>query len=111
MQASSIINSFYMKFSSLKSFNQKVIATAEKNGFLTSLLGRRRYFPHISSSTPGLRAQAQRQAFNFLIQGSAADVVKTALLRADESLETEKVEASLVMMIHDEMVWDEGGRY
>ena len=106
MQASSIINSFYMKFSSLKSFNQKVIATAEKNGFLTSLLGRRRYFPHISSSTPGLRAQAQRQAFNFLIQGSAADVVKTALLRAEESLDYEKVEANLVMMIHDEMVWE-----
>ena len=106
MQATAIINSFYMKFSSLKSFSQKVIAMAEKNGFLTTLLGRRRYFPHISSSIPGQRAQAQRQAFNFLIQGSAADVVKTALLRAEESLEMEKLEASLVMMIHDEMVWE-----
>ena len=106
MQATGIINSFYMKFSSLKSFSQKVIAMAEKNGFLTTLLGRRRYFPHISSSIPGQRAQAQRQAFNFLIQGSAADVVKTALLRAEESLEMEKLEASLVMMIHDEMVWE-----
>ena len=71
-QASVIITSFYTKFSTLKSFNQKVIAMAEKNGYLTTLLGRRRYFPFISSSNPALKAQAQRQAFNFLIQGSAA---------------------------------------
>jgi len=106
MQATAIINSFYMKFSSLKSFSQKVIAMAEKNGYLTSLLGRRRYFPHICSSNLGLRSQAQRQAFNFLIQGSAADIAKTGLLKAEENLEAENVEAHLVMMIHDEMVWE-----
>ena len=105
-QAATIISSFYTKFSSLRSFNQRVIAKAEKDGFLTTLFGRRRYFPHISSSTPALRAQGQRQAFNFLIQGSAADIVKSAVLRAEESMEVEGVKARLVMMIHDEMAWE-----
>merc|ERR1719233_1694910 len=105
-QAATIINSFYTKFSSLRSFSQRVIAKAEKDGFLTTLFGRRRYFPHISSSIPALRAQGQRQAFNFLIQGSAADVVKSAVLRAEESMEVEGLDARLVMMIHDEMAWE-----
>ena len=66
-----------------------MIAKAEKNGFLTTLFGRRRYFPHISSHNQTLKAQA----FNFLIQGSAADMVKSALLRAEDSLEVEMVDA------------------
>ena len=85
-QAGVVINSFYTKFATLKAFNQKVIGMAEKNGFLTSLLGRRRYFPHISSSNNTFRAQAQRQAFNFLIQGSAADIAKTSLIRAQVTI-------------------------
>jgi len=105
-QAAAIISSFYVKFSSLKSFNQKIIAMAEKNGYLTSLLGRRRYFPNISSTNMGMKCQAQRQAFNFLIQGSAADIAKSGLLKAEENLEAGDVEAYLVIMIHDEMVWE-----
>ena len=104
-QAGVIINSFYNKFSSLKTFHQKVIIMAEEKGYLTSLMGRRRYFPHISSSNHKFKAQAQRQAFNFLIQGSAADIAKTALIRAQEGLSVAGVESELVMMIHDEMVW------
>ena len=104
-QAGVIINSFYTKFSSLKIFHQKVISMAEDKGYLTSLMGRRRYFPHISSLNHKFKAQAQRQAFNFLIQGSAADIAKTALIRAQEALSVAGVDSELVMMIHDEMVW------
>ena len=78
---------------------------AEDKGYLTSLMGRRRYFPHISSTNHKFKAQAQRQAFNFLIQGSAADIAKTALIRAQEALSVAGVDSELVMMIHDEMVW------
>ena len=110
-QAATIINSFYTKFSTLKSFNQRVIGMAEKCGYLTSLLGRRRYFPHITSSNLAFKAQAQRQAFNFLIQGSAADIAKTALIRAQENLAVAGLseDLDLVMMIHDEMVWQGRG--
>lgn len=106
-QSANIIQSFYTKFSTLKVFHQRIISMAEKNGFLTSLLGRRRYFPHIGSSNPAFKAQAQRQAFNFLIQGSAADIAKTALIRAQENIMVAGLESDmdLVMMIHDEMVW------
>ena len=62
-QAASLISSFYLKFSTVRAFNQKIISLAERHGFLTTVLGRRRYFPHISSSNLTFRAQSQRQAF------------------------------------------------
>ena len=105
-QAATLISSFYSKFSSLKTFSQRVIGMAERNGFLASLLGRRRYFPTICSTNPGVKAQAQRQAFNFLIQGSAADIAKTGLIRVEENLAAEQIDSNLVMLIHDEMVWE-----
>ena len=101
-----------------------IFSVAERYGYLTTVLGRRRYFPHISSPNTSLRAQAKRQAFksvhsalaasynnssdyfSFLIQGSAADLAKTALLRSEEKLAEAEVESVLVMMIHDEMVWE-----
>ena len=101
-----------------------IFSVAERYGYLTTVLGRRRYFPHISSPNTSLRAQANRQAFksvhsalaasynnssdyfSFLIQGSTADLAKTALLRSEEKLAEAEVESVLVMMIHDEMVWE-----
>ena len=108
----------------LQIFEKIISRLAERHGYLTTVLGRRRYFPHISSSNTTFRAQAQRQAFksvilwlviiirtsqlyfSFLIQGSAADVAKTGLLRSEEKLAEAGVESVLVMMIHDEMVWE-----
>ena len=75
-QAGAIMSSFYAKFSTLKSFNQRVLGDAARQGFLTSLLGRRRYFPGMTSANQGVRCQAQRSALNFLLQGSAADIAK-----------------------------------
>jgi DNA polymerase I-like protein with 3'-5' exonuclease and polymerase domains len=69
MKAASVIQSFYAKFTELRTFNRAVIERARTQGRLASMFGRRRHFPYISSSNLGLRAQAQRQAFNFLIQG------------------------------------------
>ena len=61
-QAQTLIDSFYVKFSTIRAFNHKISSLAERQGFLTTVLGRRRYFPHISSSDSSLRAQAHRQA-------------------------------------------------
>ena len=60
-QAAALISSFYIKFSTVRSF--QIISLAERHGYLTTVLGRRRYFPHITSSNPTFRAQAERQAF------------------------------------------------
>ena len=62
-QAAALISSFYIKFSTVRSFQQRIISLAERHGYLTTVLGRRRYFPHISSSNPTFQAQAERQAF------------------------------------------------
>ena len=105
-QAGAVISSFYDKFSTLKTFNQRVLGDAARQGFLTSLLGRRRYFPGMKSANQGVRCQAQRSALNFLLQGSAADIAKMGLLAAQARLQGEGVAASLVLMIHDELVWE-----
>lgn len=105
-QAGTIMASFYTKFATLKMFNQRVIAMAEKDGFLSTLLGRRRYFPGIRSSNMGVRSQSQRSAFNFLLQGSAADIAKMGLLAAQDRLQEAGVQAALLLMIHDELVWE-----
>ncbi len=75
VKAASVIQSFYAKFTELRTFNRAVIERARTQGRLASMFGRRRHFPYISSSNLGLRAQAQRQAFNFLIQGGQKAVV------------------------------------
>ena len=90
----------------MKSFNQRVLGDAARQGFLTSLLGRRRYFPGMTSPNQGVRCQAQRSAFNFLLQGFAADIAKLGLLAAQARLQWEGVAASLVLMIHNELVWE-----
>ena len=63
LQAASLITSFYLKFTTVRSFTQRIISMAERHGHLTTVLGRRRYFPFISSNNPTLRSQSQRQAF------------------------------------------------
>ena len=105
-QAGAIMSSFYAKFSTLKLFNQRVLGDAARQGFLTSLLGRRRYFPGMKSGNQGVRCQAQRSALNFLLQGSAADIAKMGLLAAQARLREEGMAATLVLMIHDELVWE-----
>ena len=105
-QAANIMDLFYQRFSLLKSFYRNVISEAKKLGYLTTMFGRRRYFPQINSGNVAIRSQTERQAFNFLIQGSAADIAKTAMIQAEAQLATENIESHLVLMIHDEIVWE-----
>ena len=105
-QAGAIMAGFYTKFATLRAFNQRVLEAAGRDGFLTSLLHRRRYFPGIRAANKGQRAQAQRSALNFLLQGSAADIAKLALLAAQEALRAAGLDTALVLMIHDELVWE-----
>lgn len=105
-QAGAIMAGFYTKFATLRAFNQRVLEAAARDGFLTTLLHRRRYFPGIRAINKGQRAQAQRSAFNFLLQGSAADLAKLALLAAQAALREAGLDTALVLMIHDELVWE-----
>ncbi|XP_063381195.1 DNA polymerase nu-like [Cydia fagiglandana] len=104
-QALSVMSSFNRTFPALKSFGRAVVAKAT-SGALRSLCGRARCFPHISSADATLRAQAERQAVNFIVQGSAADLCKKAMVAVQRRFESTAVTSRLVLQIHDELVWE-----
>ncbi|XP_061713786.1 DNA polymerase nu-like [Cydia pomonella] len=104
-QALGVMSSFNRTFPALKSFGRAVVAKAA-SGALRSLCGRARRFPHIASADPTLRAQAERQAVNFIVQGSAADLCKKAMVAVQRRLESTQVNCRLVLQIHDELVWE-----
>ncbi|XP_005089980.2 DNA polymerase nu [Aplysia californica] len=105
--AKEIMNSFLRKFPAIESFSKKCCEYAEEFGYTETLCGRRRYFTHISHRAPGPRAYAQRQAVNFCVQGSAADICKMAMLAVEEKLrENSHLRARLLLQIHDELLWE-----
>lgn len=99
--AKDLLNRFSEKFPSVGDYRQLVIGVARKYGYVSTIYKRRRYLPDITSRNMALRASAERQAFNTRIQGSAADIIKLAMIRAYERLPKE---AKLILTVHDELV-------
>lgn len=102
-EARNLLDEFSQKFSSVNAYRSKIVG-ATKQGrppFVSTILGRKRYLPDILSRNPGLRAAAERQAFNTRIQGSAADLIKLAMVRAHDSLPPH---SKLLLTVHDELV-------
>lgn len=102
--AKDFIARYFERLSRLKEYYQSLVDQARENGFVTTLAGRRRLLPDIRSRNTQLEAQARRQAVNTVIQGSAADIIKMAMLAvaSDETLES--LDARLILQIHDELV-------
>lgn len=100
-EAKKLLSDFSEKFPSVDAYRAKVIGVARNTGYVSTLLKRRRYLPDISSRVPGFRASSERQAFNTRIQGSAADIIKLAMIRAYEKI---PAEARIVLTVHDEIV-------
>jgi DNA polymerase I-like protein with 3'-5' exonuclease and polymerase domains len=100
-EAKKLLNDFSEKFSSVDKYRGRVVGVARNKGYVTTILKRRRYLPEINSRQVGYRASAERQAFNTRIQGSAADVIKLAMIRAHKMIPSE---AKLILTVHDELV-------
>ncbi|XP_075973097.1 DNA polymerase nu-like [Anticarsia gemmatalis] len=101
--------SFNRTFPSLKSFGRRVVwECSQAGGRLSTLSGRARHFAHINSKDFALKSHAERQAVNFIVQGSAADICKMAMILTEAELRsaTPPVDAHLVLQIHDELVWE-----
>ena len=81
-----------------------MIASAEETGYTTTLFGRRRYIPELSSRIFAQRAFGKRVAMNSPIQGSAADIIKLAMVRVDARLKAEGLDARLILQVHDELI-------
>jgi DNA polymerase I-like protein with 3'-5' exonuclease and polymerase domains len=100
-EAKNLLTNFEAKFSSVNIYRMKVVAQTKAKRHVTTLMGRKRYLPEIASRDFGTRAGAERQAFNTRIQGSAADIMKLAMIRAHDMIPKE---AKLLLTVHDELV-------
>jgi DNA polymerase-1 len=102
-EARELLSNFSAKFSAVSSYRNKIIGATRKNNpsYVVTLLGRKRYLPEINSNDQFLRSSAERQAFNTRIQGSAADIIKLAMVRAHNSLPPG---TKLLLTVHDELV-------
>ena len=100
-EAKKLLTDFSAKFPAVNNYRVKVIGLARNKGYVTTILKRRRYLPDITSRDKGLRSSAERQAFNTRIQGSAADIIKLAMVRAHKALPKG---AKLILTVHDELV-------
>ncbi len=110
-EAREFIDRYFGRLSGLKAFYARVIDSAREQGYVVTLAGRRRWLPDILSANGQMAAQARRQAVNTVIQGSAADVIKLAMLAVAGDAALRRLEARLVLQVHDELLLElpEGG--
>ncbi|MCL2480069.1 MAG: DNA polymerase I, partial [Treponema sp.] len=105
-EAGNFITAYFNTYSGVRRFIEELINKTEKTGYASTILGRRRYIPTINSPNKTEKAAAERIAVNTPIQGSAADIVKTAMLNLDKRLSAEKSPARLLLQVHDELIFE-----
>jgi DNA polymerase-1 len=105
-EAKSIIDSYFEQFGQLKSYMDTIIHVAREKGYVETIMKRRRYLPDINSANAVVRGFAERNAINAPIQGSAADIIKMAMISVQNSMKKEKVKSKMILQVHDELVFD-----
>ena len=103
-EAQQYIDSYLSHYSGVDRFMKESIETAKKCGYAVTSYGRRRYLPELSSSNFNLRSFGERVARNMPIQGTAADIIKLAMVKVENRLAAEKLDAKLIMQVHDELI-------
>jgi DNA polymerase-1 len=105
-EAKEIIDQYFVEFPKVKTFMDKSITDARDNGYVETVLGRRRYLRDILSANMNERGFAERNAINAPIQGSAADMIKVAMIQIQDFLERENLKSKMILTVHDELVFD-----
>jgi DNA polymerase-1 len=105
-EAQKIIDDYFSGFPSIQSFIERMKASARETGYVETLFGRRRYLPDIHSKNGTLRALAERNAVNAPIQGTAADIIKLAMIGVNREITRAGLKSRMVLQIHDELVFD-----
>ncbi len=103
-EAKKYINDYLHKFPNVEKFMDKTVADAKSEGFVTTMFGRKRYVPELSASNKNMQAAGKRIAMNTPIQGSAADIIKIAMVRVYKRLKDELPDAKLILQVHDELI-------
>ncbi len=105
-EAASIIENYFIQYPLIKDYMDGAIENARRLGYVETILGRRRYLRDINSQNQTVRGFAERNAINAPIQGSAADMIKLAMIRIHDTLNKKKMRSRMVLQVHDELVFD-----
>ncbi len=103
-EADNYIKAYLAHFSGVRDYMETVVEQAAEQGYVETIFGRRRYLPELTSSNFNLRSFGQRVARNMPIQGTAADIIKIAMIRVEERLRRENMETRLILQVHDELI-------
>jgi len=105
-EARALMDEYFEQFGGIRDYLYAVVDQARKDGYTETVLGRRRYLPDLTSDNRQRREMAERMALNAPIQGSAADVIKVAMLRVDQALREEGLRSRMLLQVHDELVFE-----
>ncbi|MCW2137332.1 DNA polymerase I [Actinoplanes cyaneus] len=105
-EAKALMEEYFERFGGVREYLQSVVVQAGKDGYTATILGRRRYLPDLSSDNRQRREMAQRMALNAPIQGSAADIIKIAMLNVDRALRESELASRMLLQVHDELVFE-----
>ncbi len=103
-EAKEYIDNYLAHFHGVRDYMKQIVADAKKSGYVETVFKRRRYLPEINNSNGNIRAGAERMAMNMPIQGTAADIIKIAMIRVYETLEKLNFKAKLILQVHDELI-------
>lgn len=105
-ESKKLIEDYFAAYPQVESYMKMMIERARVDGFVTTLYGRKRYLPDINSKNPVVRGLAERNAINAPIQGSAADIIKVAMIRVDKKIKELGLKSRMVLQVHDELLFD-----
>src|SRR5690606_23337765 len=105
-EAAEYIRQYFIRFPGIRDYMEATKALAREQGYVETIFGRRAHYPEIRSSNPQVRAFNERAAINAPIQGSAADILRRAMVRMDAALEAAGLSAQMLLQVHDELIFE-----
>ena len=99
-------NGMVVEFADLKAYQTRVVEEAKENGYVETVLGRKRWLPDITSANAVVRGFAERNAINSPIQGTAADMIKLAMIQVNDEMKNQNMRSKMVLQIHDELLFE-----
>jgi len=105
-EAKEIIDNYFAQYGTIKEYMDGTVAKARENGYVETIMKRRRYLPDINSTNAIVRGYAERNAINAPIQGSAADIIKLAMVAVRKEMQKQQLQSKMILQVHDELIFD-----
>jgi len=100
------MDQYFARFGGVRDYLREIVDQARKDGYTSTVFGRRRYLPELDSSNRNVREAAERAALNAPIQGSAADIIKVAMINVDKALKDAGLKSRMLLQVHDELLFE-----